>query len=376
MPDDNRILFGVLGPILVAMAGTEVALGTPKQRAALALLLINRNRAVSMDSLINAVWDESPVPGARATVHSYVSNLRRLFAGGGADPHAVLASVPPGYRLSVADGACDLDRFIAGKTSGLQAATGGRFDEASAHLSAALAEWRGPALSDVIEFAFVEAFSTALAEDALLVQTARAEAEIACGRGYAVIGELEALVAEQPYREPLWAQLMTAYYVSDRQSDALGTYRRLKALLAEELGIDPSPGVTVLHDRMLRQEPLDTAGTAKTTAASAMATSHSAFALTPTLAGLRDGAGRLHPLTAAATRIGRHPDNDIVLGGDEVSRHHAVIIDTGGSFVITDLRSANGVYVQRQRLRPSITLADGDELRIGAHAFTFHLDQR
>jgi len=65
-----------------------------------------------------------------------------------------------------------------------------------------------------------------------------------------------------------------------------------------------------------------------------------------------------------------------VLGGDEVSRHHAVIIDTGGSFVITDLRSANGVYVQRQRLRPSITLADGDELRIGAHAFTFHLDQR
>jgi DNA-binding SARP family transcriptional activator len=374
VPTDDRVLFGLLGPMLVSMAGAPIALGTPKQRAALALMLINRNRAVSMDALIGALWGEAPVPGARATVHVYVSNLRRLFAAGGRDAHALLASAPPGYRLAVADGACDLDRFISAKTSGLAAAAAGRFDEASAHLSAALAEWRGPALDDVVDFAFVEAFATALTEDALLVQTVRAESEIACGRGYAVIAELEALVAEQPYREPLWAQLMTACYVSDRQSDALAAYRRLQALLAEDLGIDPSPAVAELHERMLRQERLDTAATAKTTAASAIATSHSAYAAVLTVAGLRDRAGRFHVLTTAATRIGRHPDNDVVLGDDEVSRHHAVVVDTGGSFVITDLRSANGVYVQRQRIRPSVTLADGDSVRIGGHTLTFHVE--
>lgn len=203
---ENDLRFGLMGPLLLAVPATPLPLGTPKQRAVLAMLLINRNHAVSTESLINAVWDESPVPGARATVQTLVSNLRRLVSTAGVDPQTVLASAPPGYQLSVADGACDLDRFISRKTAGFQAAAAGRFDEASANLSAALAESRGPALADVRDFAFAEAFATALTEDTLLVHTARAEAEIACGRGYAVIGELEGLVAEHPYREPLWAQ--------------------------------------------------------------------------------------------------------------------------------------------------------------------------
>ena len=87
--------------------------------------------------------------------------------------------------------------------------------------------------------------------------TARAEAEIACGRAHSVISELEALVVEHPYREPLWAQLITAYYVADRQSDALDAYGRLKPMLADDLGIDPGPTVESLHQRILRQEPLD-----------------------------------------------------------------------------------------------------------------------
>jgi hypothetical protein len=98
------------------------------------------------------------------------------------------------------------------------------------------------------------------------VHTAHAEAEIACNRGYAVIGELEALVGEHPYREPLWMQLMTAYYLAERQSDALDAYQRLKSTLAEDLGIDPGPSVRVLHERILRQEPLNVRKTAQTTA--------------------------------------------------------------------------------------------------------------
>ena len=133
--------------------------------------------------------------------------------------------------------------FHEGRLAGVQAAAAGRFEEASRHLSAALAEWRGPVLEDLRDFAFVDAFATALMEDKAVAHTAHAEAEIACGRGHAVIAELEALTIEHPYREPLWAQLITAYYVAERQSDALNAYGRLKTTLSEDLSIDPGPAV-------------------------------------------------------------------------------------------------------------------------------------
>jgi SARP family transcriptional regulator, regulator of embCAB operon len=258
----------------------------------------------------------------------------------------------------------------------MQAAAAERFDQASSHFSAALNEWRGPALDDLSSFAFVEPFATALTEDYMLVQIARAEAEIACGRAGVIIGELESLAAKHPYREPLWAKLITAYYVAERQSDALGAYRRLKTVLAEELGIDPSPSLSLLHERILRQEPVDTKKVAKTTARRSMSASHNLSTRESVVAGLRDASGRHHPLEAAATRIGRLPDNDIVLDDDNVSRHHAVIIDTGGSFVITDLRSVNGVEVGHQQIRPSVTLADGDLIGICGHDFTFEIQRR
>jgi SARP family transcriptional regulator, regulator of embCAB operon len=370
--------FGVLGPLQLSVAGTPVAPGAPKQRVVLAMLVINRNRPVGVESLIDAVWHQSPVPAARATIQTYVSNLRRLLDDAGVDPHTVLASAPPGYRLSVADGDCDLGRFSAETTAGIRAAAVGRFEQASSHLSAALAQWRGPVLDDLRNFAFVEAFATALTEDKVLAQTARAEAEIACGRAYAVIGELETLTAEHPYREPLWAQLISAYYVTERQSDALEAYRRLKTTLAEDLGIDPGPTLRALHTRILRQEPLDTKRAAQRSAASTITNLEQRTAVggQSAVARLRDTAGRHYPLRAVAIRIGRLADNDIVLNDADVSRHHAVIIDTGTSFVITDLRSANGVEVQRQRIRTSANLADGDHIRIGDHEFTFEIDPR
>jgi DNA-binding SARP family transcriptional activator len=367
----THLRFGLLGPLLVTVADTPVALGTPKQRAVFAMLLINRNRAVAAESLIDATWGQAPVPAARTSIQSYVSNLRRLLGNAGVDPYTVLASAPPGYRLSVAEGDCDLDRFIADKNAGLHAASAGRFEQAGRHLSAALHHWRGPALDDLRSFGFVDTFATALTEDQLLVHIVRAEAEIACGRADTIIAELEALTAKHPYCEPLWAKLITAYYVSGRQSDSLEAYRRLKTVLAEDLGIDPSPAVSALHARVLRQERLDTRQAAKTTAKHAMTTAHNAFARKPVVARLRDTAGRSYQLKATATRIGRLSDNDIVLEGDDVSRHHAVIVDTGGSFVITDLASANGVHVQNRLLRPSATLADGDHISICGHEFVF-----
>jgi DNA-binding SARP family transcriptional activator len=371
----NAFWFGLLGPLQIRADGTDVALGAAKQRAVLALLLINRNRPVAIDSLIDATWRQDPPPEARASLHTYVSNIRRLLSKVGVDRAAVLVKAQPGYRLNVPDAACDIGRFNIEHTAGMKAAAGGRFEEASSHLSAALSEWRGPVLQDLRDFEFVDAFAAALAEDKIVAQTARAEAEIACGRTHSIISELEALASEHPYREPLWAQLITAYYLAERQYDALKAYRRLKTTLSDDLGIDPGPTVQRLHERILRQEPLDVSRVARATAKRGVATleRRTKVSQQSVVAHLRDAEGRRHPLRGAATRIGRLPDNDIVLDDAMVSRYHAMIVDTGTSFVVTDLRSANGVELADSRIRGSAMLADGDRIRIGDHEFTFEI---
>ena len=371
----SALRFGVLGPLQMSANGTDLPLGAAKQRAVLALLLINRNRIVPSDSVIDAVWQQRPPPEARGSLHAHISRLRRLVSSAGVDPAAVVVSTGPGYRLNVPDEACDLGRFAIEQKAGLEAAAAGRFEEASRHLSAALSEWRGPVLEDLWDFQFVDAFAAALAEDKLVALTVRAEAEIACGRTHSIISELEALVVQHPYREPLWAQLITAYYIAERQYDALDAYGRLKTALADDLGIDPGPTLRSLHQRILRQEPLDIKHAARATAKHVVATlqRRPKVAQESAVAQLRDAVGRRYPLRGVATRIGRLADNDIVLDDDSVSRHHAVIVDTGNSFVITDLQSANGVDVADRRIRTSETLADGDRIRICGHEFTFEV---
>ncbi|MGO9254406.1 MAG: BTAD domain-containing putative transcriptional regulator [Mycobacterium sp.] len=371
---DTRLEFGLLGPLKMSVDGAQVPLGTPKQRTVLALLLMNRNSPVAVERLITALWEGCPPSGARASIHSYVSNLRKLLSGHGIDPRGVLAAAPPGYRLTIPESACDLRRFIDEKTAGVHAAASGRFEEASRHLSAALAHWRGPVLEDLRDFAFVETYATSLVEEKMLVHTAKAEAEIACGRAAAVITELEPLTVEHPYREPLWAQLITAYYLSDRQSDALAAYRRVKATLAGDLGLDPGHTLRALNERILRQEPLDARKSAQTTAAGTITVLDQRTLVSgeKAVAYLKEASGRSYPLRAAATRTGRLSDNDIVLDSPNVSRHHAVIVDTGTNYIINDLRSSNGVHVQHQRIRSTATLHDGDHIRICDYEFTFH----
>jgi SARP family transcriptional regulator, regulator of embCAB operon len=161
----------------------------------------------------------------------------------------------------------------------------------------------------------------------------------------------------------------------ERQYDALEAYGRLKATLADELGIDPGPTLRGLHERILRQELLDVKSAARRTAMRAVATleQRTKASQESAAAQLRNADGRTYPLRGAATRIGRLPDNDVVLDDVTVSRYHAMIVDTGTSFVITDLRSANGVTVADNRIRGSATLADGDRIRIGDHEFTFEI---
>jgi SARP family transcriptional regulator, regulator of embCAB operon len=108
--------FGVLGPLQMHIAGAEVPLGSPKQRAVLAMLVMNRNRPVSIDSLLGAAWQQCPPAGARASLHSYVSSLRGLIASGGIDARTALVRTPPGYRLNANEIDCDLGRFVIENT--------------------------------------------------------------------------------------------------------------------------------------------------------------------------------------------------------------------------------------------------------------------
>lgn len=363
----------VLGPLQVSVSGTPVSLGASKQRAVFAMLVINRNRAISADTLIDAVWGDDPIPAARASVQAYISNLRRLLGTGRDDARTVLASAPPGYRLQLDDTDYDLGRFKLATTTALRAAAAGQFESATCDFAAALSEWRGPALDDIRGYSFVDTFTTALTEEKLAAHSARAEAEIACGRANSVIGELEELAAEHPYREPLWVQLITAYYVTERQSDALQCYQRVKTRLAEDLGIDPGPSLTGLCGRILRQEPLDTKAAAQATATRTLIKFAASLDVVGQsgIAGLRYANGRFVQLPQPVTRIGRLSDNDIVLDDAAVSRHHAIIVNTGTGFVITDQRSANGVEVNRHRIANSANLENGDHIRIGDNEFTF-----
>ena len=375
--DGDAVQFGVLGPLQMSIGGTLVPLGTPKQRAVLAVLIVNANRPVDIDVLIGAAWNQRPPAGARATLHAYISNLRRLMSSAGID-RALLASAPPGYRLAIGQDQYDLGRFRAEKDAGLHAAAAAEFEQASRQMAAALAQWRGPFLEDLRDFQFVETLATAFDEEKVVAHTAHVEAEIACGRPHAVIMELETLIAEHPYREPLWAQLITAYYLADRQSDALDAYLRLKTRLADDLGIDPGAKLRELYEQVLRQEPVDVRkaaqGHAEDTIVSSVAVEGNATAIrrpdTTPAAALRGADGQRYALTGTATRIGRNSDNDIVLSDVKVSRHHAVITASGTTVVITDLGSVNGVRVRGQRIDPSAELFDGDRIRIGDQEFT------
>ena len=233
--------FGVLGPLQVSVDRPASAVGH-SEAARGARAASDQSQPPGVEGRDHRCdMGRSAHADATHNLHVYVANLRKIFGSAGVDPRNVLASARPGYQLNVPELSCDLGRFATEKAAGVQAAAAGRFGQASDRLSAALAQWRGPVLDDLREFRFAETFATALVEDKLVAKSCAWKLKLPAGDGASVISQLEALVAEHPYREPLWAQLITAYYVAERQTDALAAYRRLRSTLSEELGIDPGP---------------------------------------------------------------------------------------------------------------------------------------
>ena len=246
----------MLGPLEVRGEHGAVSLGTPQQRALLAVLLLNANQVVSRDRLIDELWGEDPPETAAKLVQVYVSRLRKALepdrAGGGGD---VLVTQAPGYVLRVGTDELDISRFEQSLEAGQEALSRGAATEAAERLREALALWRGPALADFVFEPFAEAEIGRLEELRLAALEGRIAADLALGREAAVLGELEALVAEHPMRERLRAQLMRALYQAGRQAEALEAYREARRVLTEDLGIEPGRELRELHEAILRQDP-------------------------------------------------------------------------------------------------------------------------
>jgi DNA-binding SARP family transcriptional activator len=247
------IEFRILGPLQVLEGGRVLPLGGAKQRALLALLLLDRNRVVPSDHLIDALWEDRPPASAANSVQVYVSKLRRLLKDErkGGD---VLVTEPPGYVLRVPSGALDAEAFEHLLAEGKASLTAGAFSEAEATLAEALALWRGPALADLAPQPFAQAEIARLEGLRLEALEARFEAMLAVGRQPEAVAELQALVGLHPLDEQLRAQLMRALYRSGRQAEALETYRAFRSLMSEELGLEPGPELRELEQAILRQD--------------------------------------------------------------------------------------------------------------------------
>ena len=249
--------FGILGPLQVARAGCAVPLGGPRQRAVLALLLLEANRVVSMDRLAEDVWGGHPPEGWVTTLQTYVFHLRRALEpdrGRGA-AGGILVTRDRGYLLRADREHLDAALFEDGFTAGRAALEAGRYAEAAQTLRQALDLWRSPVLADLADYAFTRPEAARLHELRLAAVEARIDADLALGRHDALTAELEQLVAGHPLRERLHGQLMLALYRCGRQADALAAYRRARDLLADELGIDPGEPLQRLHASVLAHDP-------------------------------------------------------------------------------------------------------------------------
>lgn len=244
--------FRVLGPLEVRANGMSVDLGGPTQRALLAALLLREGEVVSVDRLIDELWGDEPPATAVKTLQTHVSRLRRALNGAG---EGRLQTRGHGYVLEVRPGELDADRFRDLLEEGRRLLAAGRPETASETLTSALALWRGPVLAGLATGAVAQAEIARLEELRLAATEERVEADLALGRHADLVPELTRMVAEHPLRERLRGQLMLALHQSGRQAEALSAYQSGRRALAEDLGLEPSPGLRDLERRILERDP-------------------------------------------------------------------------------------------------------------------------
>ena len=246
----------ILGPLEVLEDGRAVPLGGVKQRALLGLLLLHPNETLSTDRLIDELWGERPPASAAKAVHARVSRLRRALAGdNGSGTADLVVTRERGYELRLEPERLDSNRFERLVADGRSELAAGRPERAVTALERAHSLWRGAPLADLAYERFAQPEIARLEDLRVVALEQLIEAKLALGRHAEVIGQLESLIREHPYREGLRAQLMLALYRCDRQADALQAYQDGRRTLTEDLGIEPGERLRELERSILAQDP-------------------------------------------------------------------------------------------------------------------------
>ncbi|MFI5617192.1 BTAD domain-containing putative transcriptional regulator [Streptomyces sp. NPDC051567] len=251
----QRLSIAALGPLTARAGGRELAIGPPRRRALLALLLIRVGHVVPLGQLIDELWGETPPRRPTATLQSHISHLRRVLSQEGRlrRPTALVRFRAPGYELEIVPEDIDVLAFEEGVLRGRRLLAEGDARGAREAVAASLSLWRGCPYAELSQYAPLAAESSRLQDVRLGALEVLAEARLHLGDNETVAAELGREFAEHPLRERLVGHLMTALYRLGRQAEALRIYERTRLVLAEELGVDASAELQALHTRMLRQ---------------------------------------------------------------------------------------------------------------------------
>ena len=241
--------FRILGPLEVVGEAGPIPLAGPKQRATLAILLLNANRVVSVERLADDLYSGAAPVTAVTQVQRQISELRKALGSA-----SVIETRSPGYVIRLSAGQLDLDHFQLRAEEAGRALARGEARSAADLLREALGLWRGAPLADLAYESFAQTSINRLEELRLAALEQRIDAELALGSHAELVGELEQLVAEHPLHERLRGQLMLALYRSGRQAEALDVYRATRDRLVEELGIEPTPALHQLERAILAQD--------------------------------------------------------------------------------------------------------------------------
>lgn len=253
----SDVTFGVLGPLEVRANDGLVHVGGPQIRALLALLLVRPGHVMSLSTLVASLWSRDAPPSAERTARTYMSRLRLALAplAGPTPPGPLIVTAPPGYLLRADPMSVDALLFEELALAGRRALTGDEPQAARSYLCNALRLWRGDAYAEFVDVPVLRAEASRLEELRLSAVENRLQSELNMGLGPDLVAELDGLVAAHPLRERLWVQYLTALYRSGRQAEALSAYQRARALLADELGLEPSVELADTHRRILAQDP-------------------------------------------------------------------------------------------------------------------------
>jgi DNA-binding SARP family transcriptional activator len=245
---NKPIEFQVLGPTEARQGGRAIQLSGARRRALVTRLLLDAGRAVSADTLLEDVWGDQAPPAASATLQSHVSQLRKVLGDR-------LQRSTAGYILRLDGVSIDAEEFEITVANGALQFAEGNFETAAWSLRQALRLWRGRALEEVADQPWAQPEAERLEELRRVATEQLLEARLALGEHEQLVPDAQVAVEENPLREQRWGTLMVALYRCGRQADALRAYQRLRTLLVEELGIDPSPPLATLEAAMLRHDP-------------------------------------------------------------------------------------------------------------------------